>query len=65
LRRWLLDAGVRDLSDGHLRAVDALIHEWHGQGGIWLPGHLEVKRCRGRLSLNTPEPSAGSATRGD
>jgi tRNA(Ile)-lysidine synthase len=65
LRRWLLDAGVRDLSDGHLRAVDALIHVWHGQGGIWLPGHLEVKRCRGRLSLNTPEPSAGSATRGD
>jgi tRNA(Ile)-lysidine synthase len=65
LRRWLLDAGVRDLSDGHLRAVDALIHEWHGQGGVWLPGHLEAKRCRGRLSLDSPEPSAGSATRGD
>jgi tRNA(Ile)-lysidine synthase len=65
LRRWLLDAGARDLTDGHLRGVDALIHHWHGQGGVWLPGHLEVKRARGRLSLERPESSPQPTTRGD
>jgi tRNA(Ile)-lysidine synthase len=65
LRRWLLDAGVRDLTDGHLRGVDALIHDWRGQGGVWLPGHLEVKRARGRLSLEHPESSPQPTTRGD
>lgn len=49
LRRWLLGAGVRELTDAHLRSVDALIGEWHGQGGVWLPGGLEVSRARGRL----------------
>lgn len=50
LRRWLLDAGAAELTDGHLRAADALIGEWRGQGGVWLPGGLEVSRARGRLS---------------
>jgi tRNA(Ile)-lysidine synthase len=49
LRRWLLDAGAAELTDGHLRSVDALIGEWRGQGGVWLPGGLEVSRARGRL----------------
>lgn len=65
LRRWLLDAGVRELTDGHLRGVDALIADWHGQGGVWLPGHLEAKRCHGRLSLSSPDSSPESTTRGD
>lgn len=51
IRRWLLDEGVRDLTDGHLRAVDDLIGRWHGQGGVWLPGDLVVERVSGRLSL--------------
>ena len=38
-----------ELTDGHLRSVDALIGEWRGQGGVWLPGGLEVSRARGRL----------------
>jgi tRNA(Ile)-lysidine synthase len=50
LRRWLLDTGVAELTDAHLRAVDALIGEWRGQGGVWLPGGLEVSRAHGRLS---------------
>jgi tRNA(Ile)-lysidine synthase len=50
LRRWLLDTGVAELTDGHLRSADALIGEWRGQGGVWLPGGLEVSRARGRLS---------------
>jgi tRNA(Ile)-lysidine synthase len=52
LRRWLLDAGVAELTDGHLRSTDALIGEWRGQGGVWLPGGLEVSRARGRLSVS-------------
>jgi tRNA(Ile)-lysidine synthase len=50
LRRWLLDAGATELTDGHLRSADALIGEWRGQGGVWLPGGLEVSRGRGRLT---------------
>lgn len=52
LRRWLLDAGVAELTDGHLRAADALIGEWRGQGGVWLPGGLVVSRTRGRLTVS-------------
>jgi tRNA(Ile)-lysidine synthase len=51
LRRWLLDAGATELTDGHLRSADALIGDWRGQGGVWLPGGLEVRRTRGRLSV--------------
>jgi tRNA(Ile)-lysidine synthase len=61
LRRWLLDSGVRELTDAHLRAVDALVASWRGQGGVWLPGNLEARRCRGRLSLAGPQPT----TRGE
>lgn len=51
IRRWLLGVGVRDLTDGHLRAVDDLVGRWRGQGGVWLPGDLVVERVSGRLSL--------------
>jgi tRNA(Ile)-lysidine synthase len=52
LRRWLLDAGVAELTDAHLRAADGLIGEWRGQGGVWLPGGLVVSRARGRLCVS-------------
>ncbi|MFL6141848.1 MAG: tRNA lysidine(34) synthetase TilS [Labedaea sp.] len=52
LRRWLLDAGATELTDAHLRAVDALIGEWRGQGAVWLPGGLEAGRAHGRLRVN-------------
>ncbi|HKN55777.1 MAG TPA: tRNA lysidine(34) synthetase TilS [Amycolatopsis sp.] len=61
LRRWLLDSGVRELTDGHLRAVDDLVGRWRGQGGVWLPGNLEARRSHGRLSLVPPQPT----TRGE
>jgi tRNA(Ile)-lysidine synthase len=51
LRSWLLASGVTELSDAQLRAVDALVDRWHGQGGIALPGHLVARRARGRLLL--------------
>ncbi len=52
LREWLLEQGVKELTDAHLRAVDALIGEWRGQGGVWLPGGLEASRARGRLRVS-------------
>lgn len=55
LREWLTKAGATELTDAHLRAVDALIGEWRGQGGVWLPGGLEASRQHGRLRV-----SAGS-----
>jgi tRNA(Ile)-lysidine synthase len=52
LRRWLLDAGVPELSDAHLRSADALISDWRGQGDTWLPGNFAVGRTRGRLRVS-------------
>ncbi|GAB3581775.1 tRNA lysidine(34) synthetase TilS [Amycolatopsis endophytica] len=59
LRDWLVAGGARGLTDAHLRSVDALVGEWRGQGGVWLPGGLVVTRTHGRLAMNPPE------TRGD
>ncbi|MEU3628355.1 tRNA lysidine(34) synthetase TilS [Amycolatopsis coloradensis] len=55
LRRWLLDSGVRELTDAHLRSVDALVGNWRGQGGVWLPGDLVAERAHGRLSVEAPQ----------
>ena len=52
LRRWLLSANVRELTDAHLRCVDQLVGVWRGQGGVWLPGGLVVRRAHGRLLLD-------------
>ncbi|WP_394614328.1 tRNA lysidine(34) synthetase TilS [Lentzea sp. JNUCC 0626] len=49
LRTWLQGEGVPELSDSHLRRVDALVSEWRGQGGVWLPGGFVVRRAHGRL----------------
>ncbi|MGB7799245.1 MAG: ATP-binding protein, partial [Pseudonocardiaceae bacterium] len=49
LRRWLLDAGVPELTDAHLRAADDLIGRWSGQGALGLPGGIELVRAQGRL----------------
>jgi tRNA(Ile)-lysidine synthase len=49
LRAWLAAAGVRGFGDAQLRAVDALVDRWRGQGPPSLPGGLEVIRVRGRL----------------
>ncbi|MGZ3141233.1 tRNA lysidine(34) synthetase TilS [Lentzea chajnantorensis] len=51
LRSWLLDEGVPELSDSHLRRVDALVSEWRGQGGVWLPGGFVARRAHGRLQV--------------
>jgi tRNA(Ile)-lysidine synthase len=52
IRRWLLASGTPELSDSHVRSVDALVAEWRGQGGVWLPGGLVARRAHGRLNLD-------------
>jgi tRNA(Ile)-lysidine synthase len=54
LRRWLLAGNVRELTDAQLRSVDELVGVWRGQGGVWLPGGLVVRRAHGRLLLVPP-----------
>lgn len=51
LRAWLLERGVAELSDAHLRASDALVGDWRGQGGHALPGGFVLARRRGRLRV--------------
>ncbi|TWH75591.1 tRNA(Ile)-lysidine synthase [Modestobacter roseus] len=51
LRGWLRRAGVPDLQAVHLRAVDALLTRWRGQGRVDLPGGAGVLRSSGRLTL--------------
>ncbi|WP_313676020.1 tRNA lysidine(34) synthetase TilS [Mycolicibacterium sp.] len=34
VRGWLLTGGATDLTDGQIRAVDALVTGWRGQGGV-------------------------------
>lgn len=65
LRSWLLEAGVRDLSELHLRAVDELIGRWRGQGGVWLPGDLVAGRAHGRLQLNQGDNNQGETSAGE
>jgi tRNA(Ile)-lysidine synthase len=60
LRRWLLDAGVPELTDAHLRSADALVGAWRGQGAVSLPGGFAVGRARGRLRVTACEPGEGT-----
>jgi tRNA(Ile)-lysidine synthase len=53
LRTWLGAHGVTGLTDLHLRAVDDLVGRWRGQGGVALPGRLELVREHGRLRVRT------------
>jgi tRNA(Ile)-lysidine synthase len=61
IRLAALAAGVRpaDLSSAQLRALDALVADWHGQGAVALPGRLVGSRRCGRLQFAGPStPSA-------
>lgn len=56
VRRWLLEAGATDPAARIVAAVDALITQWHGQGGVAVGGddraRLVVARRSGRLSAS-------------
>ena len=55
LRGWLRTAGVPDVQAVHLRAVEALVTGWRGQGRVDLPGGAGALRTSGRLVLSPPE----------
>ena len=54
IRAWLLTVGAAGLTDVQIRAVDALVARWRGQGGVAVPAPLRyqrliVRRRDGRL----------------
>ncbi|WP_064441295.1 tRNA lysidine(34) synthetase TilS [Hoyosella altamirensis] len=60
IRFWLLDNGARTATDGQLRAIDALVREWRGQGPVAVPNggsgqgegaRLMVERRHGTLGI--------------
>jgi tRNA(Ile)-lysidine synthase len=44
IRGWLLAGGAIDLTDLQIRAVDALVTAWRGQGGVAVGGGLRFQR---------------------
>ncbi|MEU8897668.1 tRNA lysidine(34) synthetase TilS [Nocardia sp. NPDC048505] len=61
IRAWLLDGGAKALTDKHLRAVDALVTDWRGQGGVAVGGgspdtRLVAGREHGRLTMRRRSP---------
>ena len=54
LRRAAIDAGSppSDLSAGHVRELDRLVTDWHGQGPLDLPGGVAAARSCGTLALS-------------
>jgi tRNA(Ile)-lysidine synthase len=60
IRFWLLARGAKALTDNKLRAIDALVTDWRGQGGVAVGGakpgtRLVARREHGKLTLaSTP-----------
>lgn len=44
LRLWLLEGGAHDLTSAQIHAVDALVTDWHGQGGVAVASALRRAR---------------------
>lgn len=44
IRRWLLAGGGRGLTDLQIRAVDRLVTQWRGQGGVAIGSDLRGER---------------------
>jgi tRNA(Ile)-lysidine synthase len=44
IRRWLLAGGACNLADTQIRAVDVLVTDWRGQGGVAVPSGLTRER---------------------
>ncbi|HEY9293655.1 MAG TPA: tRNA lysidine(34) synthetase TilS [Microlunatus sp.] len=57
IKRWLGDCGATDISQRHVRAVELLIIDWHGQREVQLPGVAVHRRC-GVLRSSTPRPES-------
>ena len=44
IRAWLLTSGACDLTDVQIRAVDRLVTDWRGQGGVAVGSPLRHER---------------------
>jgi len=55
LRGWLAARGVPALTAAQLRAADALVADWRGQGPVALPSGRAVRRASGMLHLARPD----------
>lgn len=58
IRAWLMAGGATGLTDGQIRAVDALVSSWRGQGGVAVGcdrprTRLFAERRGGLLTLRT------------
>jgi tRNA(Ile)-lysidine synthase len=56
IRVWLLGGGASGLTDSQIRAVDALVSSWRGQGGVAVSSdvprtRLFAERHGGTLTL--------------
>jgi tRNA(Ile)-lysidine synthetase-like protein len=49
LRTRVLHRLAPGLTAAHVQAIDALVTDWHGQGGVALPGGDRVVRASGRI----------------
>ncbi len=58
IRSMALAAGspADALGVDHVRVIDALITDWHGQGSASLPGGVSAERSCGRLCLHSSSP---------
>jgi tRNA(Ile)-lysidine synthase len=60
IRGWLLAGGATDLTDGQIRAVDRLVTDWRGQGGVAVGSALRNERMfagrRGGVLVTYREP---------
>jgi len=44
IRAWLLSGGASGLTDSQIRAVDALVSAWRGQGGVAVGSEVPYTR---------------------
>lgn len=60
LKQEILAAGCPPsaITAAHVDRVEALVIDWHGQGGVDLPGGLVAERAYGRLAVNRALPVA-------
>lgn len=63
LHAWARELGTSGsaLSQRHVRALDAMVTDWHGQGPAYLPGGRTVTRRSGRLTTAEPPSPPTSA----
>ncbi|HEY3503191.1 MAG TPA: tRNA lysidine(34) synthetase TilS [Actinocatenispora sp.] len=54
-----LGAAGSALTAAHVASLDALLTDWHGQGPVYLPGAITVRRRAGRLTAEPATPTAG------